>query len=71
MSKRSAAWDAACLHWRGKVLTGKHGHWCPDWDDLPIDETCIEWPCICFRTDGKKRGFHAPVRDEDVDAWAK
>lgn len=57
MSKHSQQWERECLHWRGKVLTGKYGHWCPDWDDLPIDETCPEWPCICFAANGPKRGF--------------
>lgn len=36
-----------CLIWRGRVLTGSYAHWCPEWDDLPIDETCPEWPCGC------------------------
>ena len=40
-------WEEDCLHWRGRVLTGKYKHWCLDWDDLPIDETCHEWPCAC------------------------
>ena len=36
-----------CKVWRGRVLTGKYAHWCPEWDDLPMDETCSEWPCDC------------------------
>ena len=36
-----------CLHWRGRVLEGAYRHWCMEWDDLPIDETCPEWPCDC------------------------
>jgi hypothetical protein len=40
-------WEIDCLKWRGRVLTGEHAHWCPDWDDLPIDETTPEWPCVC------------------------
>jgi hypothetical protein len=40
-------WIADCLHWRGKVLTGRFAHWCDDWDGLPIDETTPEWPCAC------------------------
>ena len=43
----SQDWVEDSLHWRGKVLVGKYAHWCPDWDDLPIDETCREWPCTC------------------------
>lgn len=44
-------WQQDCMHWRGKVLTGNYGHWCPEWDDLPIDETCPEWPCSCSVSD--------------------
>jgi hypothetical protein len=40
-------WEQDCLKWRGVVLTGEHKHWCSDWDFLPIDETCVEWPCAC------------------------
>ena len=43
----SPQWVEDCKRWRGHVLTGKYGHWCPEWDDLPIDETCPEWPCDC------------------------
>jgi len=38
-------WDEDCLLWRGAVLTGRGAHWCGEWDDLPVDETCPEWPC--------------------------
>jgi hypothetical protein len=41
-------WEKACLHWWGRVLTGSRSHWCADWDELPIDETCEEWPCGCY-----------------------
>lgn len=40
-------WVADCLQWRGEVLTGRYAHWCFEWDGLPIDETCEEWPCGC------------------------
>lgn len=40
-------WEQDCLRWRGVVLNGAAAHWCRDWDGLPIDETCPEWPCIC------------------------
>lgn len=43
--RMSLEWQADCQHWRGRVLTGEHGHWCFEWDGLPIDETCPEWPC--------------------------
>lgn len=35
------------MHWRGRILRGDYAHWCPEWDGLPIDETCSEWPCEC------------------------
>lgn len=40
-------WIDDSMKWRGVVLTGKYAHWCAEWDDLPIDETCPEWPCGC------------------------
>lgn len=43
----SPQWETDCLRWRGKVLTGKYGHWCGDYDGLPVDETSQEWPCAC------------------------
>jgi hypothetical protein len=42
-------WLHDCMKWRGRPLNGKHAHWCRDWDDLPMDETCEEWPCVCCR----------------------
>jgi hypothetical protein len=33
-------WVADCMKWHGRVLTGRLRHWCFDWDELPIDETC-------------------------------
>ena len=47
----TSEWERDCRHWRGRALTGKHAHWCPDWDYLPIDETTPEWPCVCCRSD--------------------
>lgn len=32
-------WEADCMKWRGRVLTGRFAHWCYDWDGLPVDET--------------------------------
>jgi len=44
-----AEWDADCLRWRGRVLTGERAHWCFDWDGLPVDETTPEMACChCF-----------------------
>lgn len=45
----SEDWKADCLRWRGKVLTGRQAHWCPDWDFLPVDETTLEINgCNCW-----------------------
>lgn len=44
----SEEWKEDCIHHHGKVLTGKYSHWCPEFDYLPIDETCIEFEyCLC------------------------
>lgn len=41
-------WQEDCLRWWGRALTGAHAHWCPDWDYLPIDDTCSEVAgCTC------------------------
>lgn len=41
-------WEKECYRWHGKTLTGKKCHYCPDWDYLPIDETCMEIEaCTC------------------------
>jgi hypothetical protein len=43
-------WDWDCRRWHSRVLVGKMRHWCPDWDYLPIDETCSEFEaCTCER----------------------
>jgi hypothetical protein len=47
--RHSVEWEADCLRWRGKVLTGEKAHWCWDWDGLPVDETTPEWDaCTCY-----------------------
>jgi len=48
-------WEADCLKWRGRVLTGENAHYYFDWDELPIDETCPEWPCSCHAMDEKRK----------------
>ena len=40
-------WEEDCIRYRGRLLNGKNAHYCFDWDFLPIDETCREWPCGC------------------------
>lgn len=33
----------------GHTLTGAKKHYCPDWDFLPIDDTCLEMEsCTCY-----------------------
>ncbi len=45
-------WEADCLRWHKRVLTGKFCHWC---DELPIDETCAEFAvCLCFDTETRR-----------------
>ncbi len=45
--------DQDCMQMWGKLLTGKHKHYCCEWDYLPIDETCYEYfACMCY--DGEK-----------------
>lgn len=42
-------WDDDCKHFHGKVLTGNKRHYCPEFDYLPIDETCSEFEfCSCL-----------------------
>ena len=36
-------WAVESEAFHGHVLRGKHSHWCVDWDDLPIDESCHEY----------------------------
>jgi hypothetical protein len=43
----SPEWIEDCLFWRGEVLLGRQAHWCFEYDGLPVDETCPEWPCHC------------------------
>lgn len=48
MKKKPSLWELDCLKDRGRVLKGIYSHYCPDWDGLCIDETCVnEWPCVC------------------------
>lgn len=42
-------WLDVSLRWHGRPLVGNHRHFCNDWDDLPIDETCPEFDgCTCW-----------------------
>lgn len=47
----SKHWIEDCRKWWGCVLTGGDAHWCGDFDDLPIDNTCGEYEyCTCQPT---------------------
>lgn len=41
-------WVKECFYWHDRLLTGTKCHYCADWDNLPIDETCEEYEaCNC------------------------
>lgn len=41
-------WAKECYRWHDRLLEGEKSHYCPDWDYLPIDETCTEIEaCSC------------------------
>jgi len=45
-------WLQDCNRWHGRYLTGNYQHYCPDWDYLPIDDTCMEFEaCTCKKED--------------------
>lgn len=45
-------WREDCIEFYGEVLIGDKAHWCPEFDFLPIDETCEEFKfCECFKDD--------------------
>lgn len=48
----SKEWAEDCLRYWDTVLIGDFGHWCWEWDELPIDETCKEFEvCTCFEAE--------------------
>lgn len=57
-------WADDCAKWRGRPLTGEYSHWCNEWDGLPIDETCPEWPCCSVAQEG------TPVPEIDHESLA-
>ncbi len=58
----SLDWIRDCVRWRGEVLVGRFAHWCEDWDGLPVDETCSEWPCACAPALQANRGPDSGAR---------
>lgn len=76
LTRSAQAWHDDCLEWRGRVLTGEHGHWCNEWDLLPIDETCDEWPCSCdvgkdFQRKLKVRDAHERVIEKHAETFRR
>lgn len=60
--KYSDDWIEDCMHWYKKVLTGEKGHWCPEFDDLPIDETCPEFEfCRCDLSESEEESNPTPA----------
>lgn len=43
--KQYPDWEIDCLKWRNEILTGNKCHYCPEYDFLPVDETCAEFDC--------------------------
>jgi hypothetical protein len=43
-------WAKECMLFYGRILTGEKRHYCPEWDFMPIDETCeFEFEaCTCY-----------------------
>lgn len=76
LTRSAQAWRDDCLEWRGRVLTGEHGHWCNEWDLLPVDETCVEWPCSCdvgkdFQRKLKVRDAHERVIEKHAETFRR
>lgn len=71
----SQDWIEDCQRWRGRLLTGKLGHWCYDWDGLPVDETCDEFAaCMCWEEDEvlKRTGKTKKAFDEETyERWER
>ena len=48
--ERARLWEKECMHYIGRILTGKQAHYCYNWDGLPVDETTGEYAvCECFK----------------------
>jgi hypothetical protein len=51
--EQQAEWVEVCVDIHGRVLTGKHQHYCAEYDGLPVDETCPEFDdCVCVNYGG-------------------
>lgn len=58
------SWKDECWRWWGKTLTGNYKHYCPEWDYLPIDDTCMEFEvCTCDKSKLEKDNVELPNND--------
>lgn len=65
MTAHSKDWIEDCLRYHGRVLNGGKAHWCPDWDYLPIDDSCRELKaCTC-------PGINGPQCEDEANAKRK
>ncbi len=55
-------WQGECMHWHGEILAGEFTHYCPDWDYLPIDETCDEFECCTCDWESKQEAANVHRR---------
>lgn len=63
-------WEIDCIYWLGRVLNGKYAHWCHDWDDLPIDETCTEFTgCHCYDQTEEIKSIKADLWEQFDADW--
>lgn len=54
-----------------ETLTGAYKHFCPDWDEMAIDENCFEFAsCGCFRNDSTAMEIKEYLNDL-IDAQAE
>lgn len=57
---KSKEWEEDCLEIHGVLLIGDFCHWCMDWDQMPLDETCGEFAfCSCIPFIGREHEWKA------------
>jgi len=55
LTKSQTEFEKKCYRWHGRKLEGNYAHYCPDWDFLPIDNTCVEFQsCTCTKRPEKE-----------------
>lgn len=66
-------WEKDCSKFYGKFLNGEYAHWCPDYDGLPIDETCIDEfdNCTCNKEIISKENLRFYQDLETIKGWSK